>query len=107
MATLCQETWLSRRPNPTQALNVMFDQASLETAEILDVDLTVNLSNEELGIKMEDGLVCDILTSLVVNGATHVRTMRLLKESGPYNLSESGEWGVNPLSATRKEDETE
>ena len=102
MVSHCQKTWLSGKKDPSQALRLMFEHATLETAEIIDIDRNINVSNKKLKIKMEDGLVCDILISLKVNTITHVRKVRLLKEEDAYDLSENGDWGVNPISMLRE-----
>ena len=101
MAFHCQKTWLSDRPDPANALNIMYSHASLETAEILDVEDFKGIKVEALGIDKGE-VICDILISVKVNGIVQVRKPRIIKESEAYEPDIDGDWGVNPISMLRE-----
>ncbi|WP_028376009.1 hypothetical protein [Leeuwenhoekiella sp. MAR_2009_132] len=84
-----QKTWLSNRPK------------GKELASIKEL-ITDRLKNANIQQEIKiSSVITDFIVTGTIEGQSVKKKIRLLKELKPYTPSESGEWGVNPISALK------
>jgi hypothetical protein len=96
MAKYATKTWLSKEKDPKGLLQAWYGFKTLKGFEIVNVE-TVSSTMTDVTFIVQYEFRTNIISKKKI-------TARVIKESAPYTMSESGRWGVNPTSAIREED---
>jgi hypothetical protein len=121
MAEHSQKTWVGKQQDPAAMLEAMFNHSDLTAAEMGRVERhKTDLQAMKQGkdgeapfaalLNKPDGGVCinaevTVKITLVYGENNEQVTIkpRLLCERGPYEPDPTGDWGVNPVSALKKD----